>query len=155
MEIANLKEHAEFIPTLAAWHYEQWSYLHADDSVDKRIAALKNEFESDGIPETFVAFSGNTPLGSASLIPHDMDTRMELSPWLASVFVAPEFRDRRIGSALVRHVIKEAGRLGYRTIYLFTTDDRLAFYSRLGWSLLEKTEYHGQNVHIMSINIKG
>ena len=153
MEIVNLKEHAEFIPTLAAWHYEQWSYLYTDDSVEKRIAALKDELESDGIPETFVAFSGNTPFGSASLIPHDMETRMELSPWLASVFVAPEFRDGRIGSALVRHVVKEAGRLGYRTIYLFTTDDRLAFYSRLGWSILEKTEYHNQQVHIMSIDI--
>ncbi len=153
MEIVNLMEHAEFIPTLAAWHYEQWSYLYTDDSVEKRITALTDELKSDGIPVTFVAFSGSTLFGSASLIPHDMETRMELSPWLASVVVAPEFRNRRIGSALVQHVVKEAGRLGYRTVYLFTSDDRLALYSRLGWSIMEKTEYHGHQMYIMSIHI--
>ena len=46
--------------------------------------------------------------GSAAIIEHDMDTRMELSPWLASVFVAPEFRKRGIGSKLVTHVMEQA-----------------------------------------------
>ena len=37
-----------------------------------------------------------------------MDTRKELSPWLASVFVAPEFRKWGIGSKLVLHVMEQA-----------------------------------------------
>jgi N-acetylglutamate synthase-like GNAT family acetyltransferase len=150
MEIVGLAEHPEFIPTLAVWHHNQWAYLNPDGSVEKRIASLKAELESDGIPKTFVAVSGNTLLGSASLIPHDMETRMELSPWLASVFVAPELRKRGVGSALVQHVIQEARSLGWRTIYLFTMPDKESFYARLGWSLMEKTDYHGHRVVIMS-----
>ena len=151
MEIANLREHREFIPTLAAWHYDQWSYLHSNDSVERRISELEDELSSDDIPKTFVAVSDGILLGSASLIPHDMDIRMDLSPWLASVYVPVEQRNRGIGTALVRHVMKEAGRLGYTTIYLFTPD-REEFYTRLGWSLLERIEYRGHSMPIMTFD---
>ena len=151
MKIVKLNEHPEFIPTLAEWHYSEWSYLHAVDSVERRISELEEEAQADGIPQTFVALSGDTLLGSASLISHDMNTRMDLSPWLASVYVPVEQRNRGIGSALVRHVVKHADMLGYRTIYLFTPD-REAFYARLGWSLMERTEYHGHRVPIMTID---
>ncbi|GAB4346736.1 MAG: GNAT family N-acetyltransferase [Candidatus Abyssubacteria bacterium] len=152
MKIESLKLHPEFIPALAAWHHAEWAYLHDDDSVERRIAEFQAEFETDGIPKTFVAVSKTTLLGSASLLPHDMDTRMDLSPWLASVFVAPEHRNRGIGSALIKHVMLEAARLGYRTIYLFTPD-RAPLYARLGWSHHETLKYHGHQVEIMTIDL--
>lgn len=150
MEIANLKEHAEFIPTMAVWHHDQWGYLNPGGSVEKRIFSLEAELESDEIPKTFVAVSGEKLLGSASLIPHDMKTRMELTPWLASVFVDPELREKGIGSALVRHVVKEAGSLNYRTIYLYTPD-RMVFYEGLGWTFIERADQKGHQVDIMMI----
>lgn len=151
MRIVNLKEHKEFIPTLATWHHDEWSYLHEVDSVERRISSLEKELKSDDIPKTFVAVEGDTLLGSASLVPYDMDTRMDLTPWLASVYVAAEHREKGIGSALVRHVMEEAGALAYQTLYLFTPG-REAFYERLGWSLVEWTDYHGHRVPIMKIN---
>ena len=45
-------------------------------------------------------------LGSAMLIAHDMDTRPQWTPWLAGMVVAPEFRGRGIGAALVERVTK-------------------------------------------------
>lgn len=149
MKITNLREHPEFIPTLAVWQHNQWAYLNPGDSVEGRIASLTAQSKSDEIPQTFVAFSGDTLLGSAALIPHDMETRMELSPWLASVFVAVEQRNKGIGAELVRRVMKESALLGHETIYLFTPD-RESFYTRLGWSLLERTEYRGHQVTIMT-----
>lgn len=151
MEIVSLKRHREFIPTLAKWHYDEWSYLHAVDSVERRISELEDEFGTDDIPKTFVAVEGEALLGSASLIPHDMDTRMDLTPWLASVYVSAEHRNKGVGSALVRRVMEEAGLRGYRTLYLYTPG-REAFYERLGWSLLEWTDFHGHHVPIMTFN---
>jgi predicted N-acetyltransferase YhbS len=150
MEIVTLRERTEHIPTLAAWHYEQWAYLHDHDSVERRIANLQEELQCNGIPRTFVAVSGQVPIGSASLIPYDMDTRMELTPWLASVYVVPEQRKQGIGSALVRRVVQEAAMLGYQTIYLYTPD-RAKFYESLGWSSLEKMKYHETMMEIMKI----
>jgi hypothetical protein len=57
-----------------------------------------------------MAFIEGALFGSAMLIAHDMDTRMELSPWLAGVFVAPKRRGCGVGAALVRRVIVALGR---------------------------------------------
>lgn len=83
------------------------------------------------------------------LVAHDMDTRKELSPWLAGVFVAPDYRRHGLGTALVRRAVDDATALGVRRLYLYTPTIEL-FYSRLGWSLVERTRYRGTDVVIMS-----
>ncbi len=145
-----LADHPEFIPTLARWHYEQWKTLCPGDSVERRIAMLHTHLGREQIPVTFVAVSGQTVLGSASLIAHDMDTRMDLSPWLASVYVAPEHRRQGIGTALVRRVIREAKTLRIQALHLYTPDKE-PFYLRLGWSVIERTEYRGYPQVVMAL----
>jgi GNAT superfamily N-acetyltransferase len=149
-QIEYLVNRPEYIPILARWHYREWSYLNPGDSVERRMAWLQSHGGPGQIPTTFIALRGETLLGSASLIPHDMDTRMNLSPWLASVYVAPEFRRCGVGSALVHRVVEEAKILGIQPLYLFTTDKE-SFYTRLGWSVVERTTYRGQQVTIMAI----
>jgi predicted N-acetyltransferase YhbS len=153
MEISLLRERTEYIPILAKWHYQEWAHFHDNDSVERRIAEFEEELKANSIPRTFVAVSENTPVGSAGILPHDMDTRMDLTPWLASVYVVPEQRKRGIGSKLVQHVMKDAAVLGYRTLYLYTPD-RPSFYARLGWSPLERVDYRGHPVDIMRIELR-
>jgi N-acetylglutamate synthase-like GNAT family acetyltransferase len=85
------------------------------------------------------------------LVAHDMDTRMDLSPWLAGVFVAPEYRRHGMGAELVQRVIGDAAALGVQRLYLYTPGTE-HFYSRLGWSLVERTSYRGADVAVMSYN---
>jgi predicted N-acetyltransferase YhbS len=152
MHIDYLADHPEFIPTLAHWHHEQWNYLCPGDSVERRIESLHAHLERGQIPVTFVAVSGQAVLGSASLIAHDMDTRMDLSPWLASVYVASEHRRAGIGTALVRRVIREAETLDIPALHLFTPDKE-SFYARLGWSVIERPEYRGYPQVVMALSI--
>ncbi len=143
-----LAHHPNAVDTLAEWHHAQWSYLDRDVTLEQRASALRRR-KSSGIPLTVVALAGETVLGSASLIQHDMDTRMDLSPWLASVYVAPDYRRQRIGSALVRRIEHEARTLGYKTLHLFTPDMQ-SFYETLGWTTLESTMYRGYAQVIMT-----
>ena len=152
MQIEYLADKAAFIPTLARWHHEEWGYLSPGGSVEQRVSKLQTHRGRQHIPTTFVALSEGMPLGSASLVAHDMDTRMDLSPWLASLYVTPEHRRRGVGTALVQRVLREAEALSVTTLYLFTPD-REEFYTRLGWSLVERTEYRGQQVDIMALQI--
>jgi len=157
MRIEYLADNVALIPIIAHWHHEEWGYFNPGDSVEKRIANLQTHLGRKQIPTTFVSLSGGILLGSVSLIIHDMDTRIDLSPWLANVYVTPEHRSRGIGTALVQRVIEEAVELSVETLYLFTPD-REGFYASLGWSVVERTEYRGQQVvimalHIMDINI--
>lgn len=152
VSIDYLADHPEFIPVLARWHHGEWSALNPGDTVEKRIARLQRHLGRSQVPTTFVALSEGELVGSASLVEHDMDTRMEFFPWLASVYVTPEFRNRGVGSSLVQRVVEEAKVLGFRTLYLFTPD-RESFYVRLGWSLLEHTKYRGCLVTLMELSL--
>ena len=152
MFIDDLANRAELIPTLARWHLAQWAYLNPGDALERRITRLQNHCGDEAIPTTFVACAGATPLGSASLVAHDMDTHPELSPWLASMYVAPEFRRQGIGSALVRRVGEEARKLGHQNCYLFTPD-RDAFYAQLGWRIHSREAYRGEIEIVMELDL--
>ena len=149
-----LARHANWIPTLARWHENEWSALNPNSTIDARIERLKTHLGCLQIPTTFVAAGGENVLGSASLIDSDMESHTELSPWLASVYVAPEYRRHGIGTALVERVVEEAFALGVTTLYLFTPDQE-RFYARRGWETIERTEYRRHQVSIMALNVHG
>jgi predicted N-acetyltransferase YhbS len=149
VQIELLADRPEFIPTLAEWHFREWAYLRPGDSVANRIRLLHDRSNRTELPITFIATAGPELLGSAMLIHHEMDTRPQLTPWLAGVFVAPAHRRRGIGRALAEHVITEAAALGFATVYLFTPSAE-HFFSRLGWSIVEHTTYRDTDVAIMS-----
>jgi broad specificity phosphatase PhoE len=85
MQIGYLADHQEFIPTLARWHHEEWAYLRPGDSLEARVKRLRAACGHREIPTVVIAFADSMLLGSAMLIAHDMNTRMEWSPWLAGV----------------------------------------------------------------------
>jgi GNAT superfamily N-acetyltransferase len=70
--------------------------------------------------------------GTASLVVDDAESRPDLSPWLASVFVAPEARGRGYARVLVTAVESAARAAGMPTLWLFT-DTAEALYADLGW----------------------
>lgn len=151
MKIEHLAEHLAVIPTLASWLHSEWGHLSPQVAFDDLVARLEKQATPNKIPQTFVALEDETPVGTASLIENDMSTQKELSPWLASVYVVPEFRNRGIGSKLVRVAIQEAKHLGTSRLYLLTPD-KIKFYSNLGWRILRCAEYRGENVTIMWYN---
>lgn len=148
MHIDYLAHHLELLPTLAAWHHAQWGYLHPGDTVEDRERRLGRQAQTDGVPLVVVALEEGQPLGSASIVAHDMDTHPEWTPWLASVFVAPPYRGRGIGTALVERIEDEARRMDVESLYLYTPD-RPTFYQRLGWHPLSREAYRGDAVTVM------
>jgi predicted N-acetyltransferase YhbS len=114
-----------------------------------RASKLRTRSGHRQIPTVFIASTDGTPLGSAMLVAHDMDSRLQWSPWLAGVVVAPEHRGRGIGAALAAHATAEARALGLPALYLYTFSTE-QYYARLGWQLIERCSYFGESVSIMS-----
>jgi N-acetylglutamate synthase-like GNAT family acetyltransferase len=150
VKIQDLSDDPRHIPTLAQWHHRQWQFLNPRSTIETRMETLESHLDPNPIPSTYVAVADGRLLGSASLVQHDVDSRLALSPWLASVFVAPRHRKFGIGSGLVRHVVAAAREQGIERIYLFTPDKQ-RFYVNLGWQVLEHLEYRGHPVTIMEI----
>lgn len=151
MQILNLKNQPEHIPQLAAWHQHEWAALNPGQTLEQRLEYMQSYLSDDLVPSTFIAL-GPDLMGSAAITANDMDTRPELTPWLASVFVAPGYRNQGIGSRLVRHAMLQAEAAGIATLFLFTPD-RVSFYQRLGWQSLMTEHYRGHSVTIMRVEL--
>ena len=149
MRIEYLADEWEALPILARWQHKEWGHFRPGDTLEKRTARLAGMANRDRIPLTVVALEGDEVLGSASLIEHDMDTRMELMPWLAGVFVEETHRRRGIGAELVRRIMSEAGKFQVPLLYLYTVHSE-KFYEALGWRMLERTFYREHDVVIMT-----
>lgn len=148
IQILPLCDRPGCIEQLASWHFAKWGSMNPTSTVERRIARLKGHLQPGRVPQTFIAVDGDQLLGSASLVSADLPSRDDLSPWLASVYVDPPFRNRGIGAALVERVAQEAQSLEFPTLYLFTPD-RAPFYSRLGWQTVEKSKWNGIDVTVM------
>jgi N-acetylglutamate synthase-like GNAT family acetyltransferase len=137
---------------LAQWHQAQWSYLNPGENLHHRIARMQDYLNEAFIPSTFVAI-GEMLEGSAAIVAQDMETRPELGPWLASVYVAPAYRHQGVASSLIEHVQHQARQHDIRELFLFTPDAKVAFYLQRGWQLVEATTYRGSRVTILSCNL--
>lgn len=149
MNIDFLGEHLDVLPELARLHFDEWRHFSPDNTLADRVSKLQELASSSELPFMVVAIEGKKLVGSAALVYDDMRTRKELSPWLASVFVKPEFRRKGIAAALVRQIEKSAEERGIRKLYLFTEHAR-DLYAKLGWRDMEACEYQGVDVVIMS-----
>ena len=150
MKIEYLSNDSRTIQQVAGWLYGEWGHLSRGNTLTTAIRRISERAQRRTIPVTLVARENGAPVGTASLIAHDMRTRMDLTPWLASVYVLPSHRGRGIGAALCRRAAREAHGLGFSRIYLFT-HDKAGFYQILGWKEIQRTEYRKQKVTLMAL----
>lgn len=93
MRIEYLADRPEYVSALAVWHRREWGNLRSDESVEARATKLRAWSGHRQIPTVFIATVAETLLGSAMLVAHDMDTKMQWTPWLAGVVVARNVAD--------------------------------------------------------------
>ena len=149
VKIEYLADYPEFIPEIAALHFAEWSYLNPGESLEEKKAYLKSICSRNGVPVFVIAVDGVELIGSASLIEHDMDNRPDLTPWLADVFVKPEYRGLGIATSLIQRIESEARCAGITKLYLYTPD-AARLYQKLGWNTFEECKYNGVEVTIMA-----
>jgi predicted N-acetyltransferase YhbS len=136
---------------LAHWFHEEWGHFHPQTTIEQRIDNLRKRCaQTSGLPITLIAKMGDHVVGTASLVKHDMEVHLELTPWLSSVYVDARHRRQGIGSQLVKRIVKEAANTNAKILYLFTPD-RESFYARMGWQLLNREKYRGRQVVLMEI----
>ncbi len=149
MQLLNLLERPDFIPTIAQWHFAEWHALFPHKSVEDFAADLRESLQQDAIPQTWLLLDEQgEAAGTASLLLSDMTTNQDLSPWLANIYIHPLQRGKGLGKKVVLHVMNEARQRGLTTIYLFT-EDQQAFYEKLGWELHHREFYENYWVAVM------
>ncbi|MCE9620864.1 MAG: GNAT family N-acetyltransferase [Actinomycetia bacterium] len=156
IEIAPLRGLGHLSTTLATWHVAEWGHLYDPAIWNHEISIAEFDAMADGstTDQTWVAFDGSIRgetdvLGSVSLLTtDDLPGFAHLTPWLASLFVAPHARGRGVGSMLVEHALADAHSNGIATVYLFTAGQEQYYLAR-GWQTIEQLEHRGEQAAVM------
>ncbi|MEQ9393647.1 GNAT family N-acetyltransferase [Haliea sp.] len=149
VDILPLSACPQAIDTLARAHLEEWRELYPEDTVDSFAADLARSLGGDPVPSTWALVAAGVAIGSVSLIEQDLDSRPELTPWLANLWVDREWRGRGLGKRLVLHACEQGRLRGLERLYLYTPE-HATFYQALGWEVLAASTKNGVAITLMS-----
>jgi GNAT superfamily N-acetyltransferase len=175
LRIALLADHLDLVPTVAQWLHQEWGSVYpGGGSLDRTTKQIYKRAQKGRIPTAFIALDDQTPVGTACLLERDSapdraiekayaaavalgpvdikgpETRADLTPWLAAVYVVPEYRRRGIASTLTRHAVEVAKHMGFEALYLYSDADHTeALYRSLEWQVLERLAYTDLHITVM------
>jgi predicted N-acetyltransferase YhbS len=111
-------------------------FKDSDRTQVEDAAGLRELLHGDGFECALVARIDAESVGSVLFVRHELEPAHALTPWLAGLVVAENFRGRGIGVALVRAVEAHARAVGANRLHLYTWQAR-NFYAALGWQAVE------------------
>jgi N-acetylglutamate synthase-like GNAT family acetyltransferase len=137
-EISVLSDNnSPYIKLITDWMYKWWGEQDGW-SVDRVNCYVKNCVAIDKIPQTIIAVTGDKIVGTCNLIMHDLDSRPDIYPWLANLFVDEDYRLQGVATGLINQAIKQAKKLGLKELYLYTKYTDL--YEKFGFEFVEEVE---------------
>lgn len=129
MEIIELRDRNALFGEAIQVFWEVWgnedNFKFYEDCMIHSAAALSD------LPRFYAVVENEKIIGTYALLRNDINSRQDLCPWLACLFVDKEHRGKEIGSLLLNHGLKQAAIKGYKKLYL--TSDLEGYYEKYGW----------------------
>ncbi len=142
----------------APQHREQvidwlWQAFDADNRRDFFATTVDSCLRGDDLPMTFIALDGERLVGTVGAWRCDLISRQDLFPWLASLYVAEDYRGRGLSEKLQQHVIAWCQARHYPDLYLFATFSD--YYERFGWRYIgDALDYPNKPVRLYHKDIR-
>jgi len=149
--IVDMPANSEFARTGAQWAFDDWKETDPNDDVQWYLDVYsESEIDPLSLPISLAAIGGNDELvGVACVVGDDeLPDAREPGPWVAAVFVNPEFRGIEIGKQLVTEAVRRARELGHSDVYLYTRDVA-HWYETFGWERVRETHIHHNAITVM------
>ncbi len=146
VQISNLRAVPHFAATLAdrawnAWWTDKIPLSEYRTWVDACLPG-------DGVPMALVAHDSDHYLGSAKLIPSDLDSRPQYTPWIAAVWVDPEHRRQGIATRLLQAAAAAVQQAGFASVYLCASAANTDFYLARNFRQIE-TDVEHLNIFVL------
>lgn len=138
MYIDYLYNHPEFIYIVSNWIYSEFVLKSQGTLSLNEVINYFSNTKSTTLPLTLIAVINNECVGTISLFENDLKTQNNLTPWLASLYISPHYRNKGIAKKLIDKIPLVVKKLGFKELYL-RTEHTSEYYTRLGWILVYKT----------------
>ncbi|MBN8192829.1 GNAT family N-acetyltransferase [Bacillus sp. NTK074B] len=148
MKVVELQKEMSLFDNAVKAFWEQWG---SEDNFrfyeDCMYHSCRTE---EDLPRFYTVLRERKIIGTYALLRNDLNSRQDLFPWLACLYVDPAHRGGRLGSLMLDHALNEAGKKGYQQLYL--TTDLENYYEKYGW--MHSTEAIGLSGESMKVYVK-
>lgn len=157
IEIGNLSGAPRLGSILSRLNFAEW----ADTLPELSHSAWDNFYQEcamngdSSLPTTIVGTLHGEVVGCVSLeVIDDVDEFPHYTPWISSLVVARDHRNKGIASQLTQNASRLAFEMGYSRIFLWTYEQE-TMYQRLGWSVIHRITFKGRGAVIMALDLEG
>jgi GNAT superfamily N-acetyltransferase len=125
--IISIRDHPQYLTQAAEYFAKAFGIARRvyDDSIFHSITT------ESPLPRWYLLLNGERIAGCYGLITNDFNSRQDLWPWLAALYVDEAERGQALGAKLLDHGLAEAKSLGFTKVYLAT--DHIGYYEKYGW----------------------
>lgn len=151
ISIGLLKSHPEQLHEVAKISYENIGKIwNPGMQLEQAVEGYKKHLNDSNLPLTMIAFYNNRPIGICSLREND-GIRPDLTPWLGSLVVIPEYQRLGVGKTLIDAIKQKSKTLGFNKLFLFAFDaaGTANYYSNLGWKRIGLDTFKDHKVIVM------
>jgi GNAT superfamily N-acetyltransferase len=135
--ILPLKACSPELEITARWRHEAFLKEDGLTVADSEAQLTKLTTEPTGPEAALIALVDGRLAGICLLVLHEIEPAHDLSPWLASLYVAPQFRGRGVAKSLVKAIEDHARGEGVARLHLYTLDAE-NFYRKCGWAVAQR-----------------
>ena len=143
IEITRLKPNSPELQICAAWRYEAFLKSNGYSLLDSGAQLARLATQPDEYETALIALVDGRLAGICLLVLQEFEPLHDVSPWLASLYVAPQYRKRGVARKLVAAIENQARKHGVARLHLYTGDAE-KFYVKCGWSLAEQGIANGE-----------
>lgn len=134
VEIVNLLDDKKHLEEVSEWIWKEWSEKKGAKKEDV-LYRSKHSLGYNQVPQMYIAKYNEEIIGVVSIWRNDLTARQDLYPWMATLIIKPEYRNKGVGKKLQEKCIEECRRLKYDNLYLITEHEN--YYEKTGWEFLE------------------
>jgi GNAT superfamily N-acetyltransferase len=149
--ITDMPAGSKFAHIGAQWAYDDWKETDPNDDIQWYLNVYSDSAKDPlSLPISLAAITGTDELvGVACVVSDDeLPDANEPGPWVAAVFVAPEYRGMELGKQLVTEAVRRAREFGHTDVYLYTRHVA-HWYETFGWERVRETLIHDKTITVM------
>jgi GNAT superfamily N-acetyltransferase len=153
MRIEYLYDHQDYIGDIGKTLFKEWSHLVPGMTEEAVAYSISRRINIGKIPFALVAMDdGRNWIGTISIKEKDLDSRNDLTPWLAAFYVKPDYRNSGVGKELLEAALGEARVIGIKVLYLYT-EKASGYYLKKGWEIVEEKNENGNPIVVMKYRL--